>query len=87
MESQFFSRLAFLVRPHWTPLELVLLEVAGDLVAEHGSLHVGSVKAQAHPNAGVDGLPESFREPIELAPRLTRGARQSARPRVGTPEC
>ena len=49
-------------------LEVVLLEVVGDLLAEHGSLHVGGAEVDAGPDAGVDDLLERIREPVE-APR------------------
>jgi hypothetical protein len=48
----------------------VLLEVVGDLVAHHGSLHVGCAKVDAGPHSGVDDLLERVREPVE-APRGT----------------
>ena len=49
-------------------LEVVLLEVLGDLVAEHRSLNVSRAEVDASPHAGVDDLLEHVREPLE-APR------------------
>ena len=49
-------------------LEVVLLEVVGDLLAEHGSLLVGGAEMDAGPDSGVDDLLERIREPVE-APR------------------
>ena len=51
-------------------LEVVLLEVVGDLLAEHRSLHVGGAEVDAGPHSGVDDLLERVREPVE-APRGT----------------
>ena len=51
-------------------LEVVLLEVVGDLLAELGSLLVGGAEMDAGPHSGVDDLFERVREPAE-APRGT----------------
>ena len=51
-------------------LEVVLLEVVGDLLAEHGSLHVGGAEVDAGPHSSVDDLLGRVREPVE-APRRT----------------
>ena len=51
-------------------LEVVFLEVAGDLLAEPGSLLVGGAEMDASPHSGVDDLVERVREPVE-APRGT----------------
>src|SRR6267154_3039941 len=51
-------------------LEVVLLEVVGDLIAEHRTLHVGGAEVDASPHSGVDDLFERVREAIE-APRGT----------------
>ena len=39
-------------------LEVVLLEVVGDLIAEHRSLRVGDAEMDACPHAGIDDLLE-----------------------------
>ena len=49
-------------------LEVVLLEVVGDLLAEHRSLHIGGAEVDAGPHAGVDDFLEDVRETVE-APR------------------
>jgi hypothetical protein len=49
-------------------LEVVLLEVVGDLLAEHRSLRVGGAEVDAAPHSGVDDLLERVREAVE-APR------------------
>ena len=51
-------------------LEVVLVEVVGDLLAELGSLLVGGAEVDAGPHSGVDDLFERVREPVE-APRGT----------------
>ncbi len=51
-------------------LEVVFLEVVGDLLAEPGSLFVGGAEMDAGPHSGVDDLFERVREPAE-APRGT----------------
>jgi hypothetical protein len=51
-------------------LEVVLLEVMGDLLAEHRSLHVGGAKVDAAPYSGVDDLIQRVGEALE-APRGT----------------
>src|SRR5437899_9069866 len=51
-------------------LEVVLLEVLSDLLAEHGSLRVGGAEVDARPHSGVDNFAEHIREPLE-APRGT----------------
>ncbi len=43
----------------------MLLEVLGDLLAEHGSLCVGGAEVDAGPHSGVDEFLERIREPIE----------------------
>ena len=43
------------------------LEVVGDLLAEHGALHVGGAEVDAGPHSGVDDLLGRVREPIEAA--------------------
>jgi hypothetical protein len=48
----------------------MLLEVVGDLLAEHSSLHVGSAEVDASPHSGVDNFTFDVREPVE-APRGT----------------
>jgi hypothetical protein len=54
-------------------LEVVLLEVMGDLPAEHRSLRVGGAKVDAGPHSGVDDLLERVREAVD-APRGARFA-------------
>ena len=51
-------------------LEVVFLEVVGDLLAEHRSLRVGGAEVDASPYSGVDDLLERVRESVE-APRRT----------------
>src|SRR6266404_7462704 len=51
-------------------LEVVLLEVVGDLLAEHGSLRVRGAEVDAGPHSSVDDLLERVRESLE-APRGT----------------
>src|SRR5438105_9491764 len=51
-------------------LEVVLLEVLSDLLAEHRSLRVGGAEVDARPHSGVDNFAEHIREPLE-APRGT----------------
>src|SRR6266496_3159345 len=51
-------------------LEVMLLEVLSDLLAEHGSLRVGGAGIIASPHSGVDDLRERVGEPVE-APRGT----------------
>ena len=51
-------------------LEVVLVEIVGDLFAEHGSLRVGGAEVDAGPHSGVDDLLVRVREPVE-APRGT----------------
>src|SRR5207237_3999283 len=46
-------------------LEVVLLEVVGDLFAEHSSLHVRGAEVDTGPYSGVDHLIERIREPLE----------------------
>src|SRR6266480_7095903 len=58
-------------------LEVMILEVVGDLMAEHGSLRVGGAEVDAGPHSGVDDLLERVREPVE-APRGTGFVAESA---------
>ena len=51
-------------------LEVVLIEVVGDLVAEHRSLRVCGAEVDAAPHSGVDDFLERVREPLK-APRST----------------
>jgi len=53
------------------PPEVVLLEVVGDLIAEHGALHVGGAEVDPRPHPSVDDLLECVREPLK-APCGTR---------------
>ena len=55
------------------PLEVVLADVAGDLLSEHRSLFVGVPEVDPAPDAGVDDLLERVREALEVA-RLAREA-------------
>ncbi|MGC1994233.1 MAG: hypothetical protein WA704_09840 [Pseudolabrys sp.] len=52
-------------------LEVMRLEVLGDLLAELGSLLVGGAEVDAGPHSGVDKLLDYIREPLK-APRSTR---------------
>jgi hypothetical protein len=63
-----FSALGFLATSH--RLEVVFLEVVGDLLTEHRSLRVGGAEVDASPDSGVDDLLERVREAVE-APRRT----------------
>ena len=58
-------------------LEVVFLEIMGDLLAEPGSLLVGGAEMDASPHSGVDDLFERVREPVE-APRGTGFVTESA---------
>src|SRR5207237_1344047 len=48
-------------------LEVVLLQVVGDFIAERGSLRVGGAEVDAGPHSRVDDLLERVREPLEAA--------------------
>jgi hypothetical protein len=39
-------------------LEVVLVEIVGDLIAEDRTLHVGSAEVDASPHSGVDNFAE-----------------------------
>jgi hypothetical protein len=39
-------------------LEIVLVEIVSDLLAEHGALRVSGAKVDARPDSSVDYLPE-----------------------------
>src|SRR6266511_3115065 len=54
-------------------LEEVLFHVVGDLLAEHGSLHVRGAEVDAAPDTGVDDLLERVREAVEAPGRTGRG--------------
>src|SRR5437016_6645073 len=58
-------------------LEIMLLEVLGDLLTEHRSLNVGGAEVDAGPHSGVDNFAEHIREPLE-APRRTGFAAEDA---------
>ena len=49
-------------------LEVVFLEVVGDLLAEHGSLRVGGAEVNVGPDSGVDNFAKDVREPLVGAP-------------------
>ena len=51
----------------------MLLEVVGDLLAEHGALHVGGAEVDPAPDAGVDDFLERIREAVEAPRRTGRG--------------
>ena len=55
------------------PLEVVLADVAGDLLAQLRSLFVGVPEVDPAPDAGIDDLLERIREALEVA-RLAREA-------------
>ena len=67
-------------------LEVVLLEVVGNLLAEHGSLHVGGSEVDACPDAGVDHLLERIREPVEASRRARLVAVRAESDLVGAEE-
>src|SRR6266566_8366175 len=48
-------------------LEVVLLEVVGDLVSERRSLRVGGAEVDAGPHSGVDNFGKDVREPLEAS--------------------
>jgi len=48
-------------------LEVVLLEVMNDSLAEHGALGIGLAEVNAGPHSGVDDLLERLRQPIKAA--------------------
>ena len=51
-------------------LEVVLLEVLGDLLAEHGTLRVSGAEVDAGPHSSIDDFLERVGEPLK-APRRT----------------
>ena len=51
-------------------LEVVLLEVLSDLLAEHRSLRIGRAEVDAGPHSSIDDLLERVGEPLK-APRRT----------------
>src|SRR5215218_2191484 len=53
-------------------LEVVLVEPARDLLAEHRALHVGGAEVDAAPDAGIDDLLERVREAVEAPRRAGR---------------
>src|SRR5512132_3202659 len=69
MEFSFF-RDSFSFAASSDRVEIVLLEVLGNLLAELGSLLIGGAEMDASPHSGVDDLFERIREPVE-APRGT----------------
>src|SRR5438876_12247670 len=46
-------------------LEVVLLEVLSDLLAEHRSLRVGGAEVDARPHSSIDNFAEHIREALE----------------------
>src|SRR5438094_3528833 len=48
-------------------LEVVLLEIVGDFVAEHGSLRVGGAEVDASPHSRVYNFAKHVREPLEAS--------------------
>ena|SRR5215831_9555934 len=48
-------------------VEVVLLEVLGDLLAEHRSLHIGRAEVDASPHSSIDDFLEGVGEPIEAS--------------------
>jgi hypothetical protein len=66
-------------------LEVVLLEVAGDLLAELCPLHVGGAEVDPAPDARVDDLLERIGEAIEAPRRTGRGKALIADRREGDP--
>ncbi|HEY2046742.1 MAG TPA: hypothetical protein VGG93_09200 [Candidatus Udaeobacter sp.] len=58
-------------------LEVVRLEVVGDLLAELGSLLIGGAEMDAGPHSCVDDFLERIREPV-VAPRGTGFVAESA---------
>jgi len=67
-------------------LEVVLSHVVSDLLAEHGSLHVGGSEVDACPDAGVDHLLERIREPVEASRRARLVAVRAESDLVGAEE-
>ena len=55
---------------HW--LEVVLLKVLGDLLAEHGSLHVGGAKVDAGPHSRVDNFAQDIGQAVEASCLIER---------------
>src|SRR5882724_8277655 len=51
-------------------MEVVLLEVVGDPLTEHSSLHIGGAEVDAGPHSSIDNLLERVGEPLK-APRRT----------------
>src|SRR5438046_2878608 len=52
------SRLSLRCSAWSNRLEVVLLEVLGDLLTEHGSLRIGGAEVDAGPHSGVDNFAE-----------------------------
>jgi hypothetical protein len=46
-------------------LEVMLVEVVGDFLAEHGALHIGGAEVDAGPQSGIDYLLERVRKAVE----------------------
>ena len=59
---------------------MALLEVVRDLIAEHRSLHVGGAEVDAGPDARIDDLSETIREPVEVAATRSGSASGGASP-------
>src|SRR5262245_547695 len=48
-------------------LEVVLLEVVGDLVAEHRTLHIGGAEVDTSPHSRIDNFFQNIRETVEAS--------------------
>ena len=67
-------------------LEVMLLEVVGDLIAEHRTLHIGSAEVDAGPDSGVDDLLKRVGEPLKGSCRTGFVAEGAEANLVGTEE-
>jgi hypothetical protein len=67
-------------------LEVVLLEVMGDLLAEHRSLHISSAEVDTGPHASIDDLLERVGEPLKAPCRTGFVAERAETNLVGTEE-
>ena len=67
-------------------LEVVLLEVLGDLLSEHSALCVGGAEVDAAPYTRVNDMLEQVREPVEASRRARFVTERAEADAVGTEE-
>ena len=63
----------------------MLLEVVGDCIAEHGSLHVGGAEVDVGPHSSIDDLLERVGEPLK-APCRTGFVADALKPILSVPK-